>query len=143
MLKELIHDKINEVFLEYQKANNIISGDINPFDAYQLECIEDNIFEIIVRACATMPKAIPSSYLYRDHEGIVMSVFYPHIDTDKFFCEISKRIAFSDCSDEEILNIIWKGKEIEYAGWQPDMRFEYKDLDGNTVWVGQFENWDH
>lgn len=143
MLKKLVHDKINEVFLEYQKANNIISGDIKPYDAVLLDDIEESLVILIERVCRYQPKEIPSSYLYRDAEGIVMSVFYPHIDTDKFFCEISRRIAFDDCTNEEILNIIWKGKEVQYVGWQPGMKYEYKDLDGNTVWVGDFPYWDH
>lgn len=143
MLKELIHNKINEVFLEYQEANNIISGDIDPFDAHYLDTLEEQLANRIERICAKQPKAISSSYLYRDSEGILINKFYPHIDTDKFFYEVSRRIAFSDCSNEEVLIIIWHGKEIEYAGWKPNMVYEYKDLDGNTVWVGQFENWDH
>lgn len=49
MLKQLIHTKINEVFLEYQKANNITSGDISPFDAARLEHIEEALEELIVR----------------------------------------------------------------------------------------------
>ena len=51
MLKQLIHEKINEVFLEYQKANNITSGDISPFDAIRLEHIEETLEELIVRVC--------------------------------------------------------------------------------------------
>ena len=49
MLKQLIHEKINEVLLEYQKANNITSGDIQPFDAMRLEQIEEALEELIVR----------------------------------------------------------------------------------------------
>lgn len=51
MLKHLIHEKINEVFLEYQKANNITSGDIQPFDAARLERIEEALEELIIRVC--------------------------------------------------------------------------------------------
>ena len=51
MLKHLIHEKINEVFLEYQKANNITSGDIQPFDVMRLEHIEEALEELIVRVC--------------------------------------------------------------------------------------------
>lgn len=51
MLKHLIHEKINEVFLEYQKANNITSGDISSFDAARLEHIEEALEELIVRVC--------------------------------------------------------------------------------------------
>ena len=145
MLRELIHDKINEVFAEYQKANNIISGDIDPFDALQLDLIERGLRELVERVCRYQPREEhPASfYIYRDAEGIAHSVTYESIDTDKFFCEISRRYAFDDCSGEDIIAIFWRGKEIEYAGWQPCMKFEYKDLNGKTVWVGQFEHWDH
>ena len=77
-----------------------------------------------------------------DNEGIKI-ISYEDISMDFFLIAVSKRIAFSDCSNEDILHIYFKGEEIEYAGWQPGMKFEYKDLDGNTVWVGEFEYWDH
>lgn len=142
-LLKLIDEKVNEIFLTYQNAHNIIDGGIEPFDALHLDRLEEQLAEHIIHVCAKQPKEIPSSYLYLDGEGIIMSVFYPHIDTDKFFCEISRRIAFSDCSNEEVINIVWRGKEVEYIGWLPNMEFAYKDHDGNIVWRGQFENWDH
>ena len=49
MLKHLIHEKINEVFREYQKANNITSGDIQPFDVARLEHSEEALEELIIR----------------------------------------------------------------------------------------------
>lgn len=145
MLKQLIHDKINEVFLEYQKAHNIISGDIDIADSLALDALEDHLEHLIKEICAKQPREdVPASfYIYRDMEGITHSVTYEHIDTDKFFYEISKRYAFDDCSNEEIIAIFWRGKEVQYAGWQPCMKFEYQDLNGKTVWVGQFEHWDH
>lgn len=51
MLKHLIHEKINEIFLEYQKANNITSSDISSFDAMRLEHIEEALEELIIRVC--------------------------------------------------------------------------------------------
>lgn len=143
MLKELIHEKINEVFAEYQEANNIISGDISIEDQLALDTLEQHLVDLIERVCAKQPKELSSCYLYRDSEGIVMNKFYAQIDIDEFFTEISQRIAFADCSNEEILNIIWQGKEVEYAGWQPNMSFEYQDLDGKTVWSGDFPNCNH
>ena len=49
MLKTLIHDKINEIFAEYQKANNIPSGDIHPWDAMRLDQIEASLYELVTR----------------------------------------------------------------------------------------------
>jgi hypothetical protein len=68
---------------------------------------------------------------------------YEHIDMDKFFYEVSKHLAFADCSDERIITIYWKGNEIQYAGWQPNMRYEYKNRQNKTIWVGDFPEWDH
>lgn len=145
MLKELIHAKINEVFAEYQEANNIIDGDIKPWDSIILDNIENNLATLIERVCAYQPKKEPpaSFYVYRDSEGIFHSVTYKHDETDKFFTSISRLYAFDDCSNEEITEIYWNGIRVEYAGWQSGMKFEYKDLNGKTVWVGVFEHWDH
>lgn len=144
MLKDLIHEKINEVFTEHQKKEFVISGDIDPLDAFHLDRIEDELEALIEKVCAYQPKKIPASfYIYEDAEGITHSVTYETIDTDKFFCEISRRIAFDDCSGETIIAIFWRGKEVYYAGWQPCMKFEYKDLNDETVWVGEFPHWDH
>lgn len=142
MLKELIHDKINEVFAEYQETNHITSGDIEPLDAMSLEYLENQLAQLIKKICAKQPKA-PSFYLYTDYEGLAHSVTYEHIDTDKFFCEISRRIAFDDCSGETVTDIYWRGQRVEYVGWKPGMRFEFEDLNGNIVWVGDFPHWDH
>ena len=144
MLKELIHDKITEVFVEYQRANFITSGDIDPFDAEYLDRLEEQLAQHIERVCAKQPKEIPASfYIYTDCEGIAHSVTYEHIDTDKFFYEISKRIAFDDLTNETVTDIYWRGMRIEYAGWKPCMKFDYEDRNGNIVWTGTFEDWDH
>jgi hypothetical protein len=144
MLRELISTKINEIFVEYQEANNITSGDIDPFDALQLDLIERGLEQLIEKVCAKQPKEMPASlYIYTDCEGNAHSVTYDHIDTDRFFYEISKRIAYDDLTNETVTDIYWRGMRIEYAGWQPCMKFEYKDLGGKTVWVGTFPEWDH
>lgn len=149
MIKRLVHDKIDEIFLEVQNANGIIDGGIEPLDAIHLEEIEEELATLISKVTAYQSREVPiwdlspSWYIYSDSEGTFYNVTYGKIDMDKFFFEISKRIAFDDCTDEVIHKIYYKGKEIEYVGWQSGMKFEYKDLDGNTVWVGVFEHWDH
>lgn len=50
MLKELVHDKIDEIFLEMQNANNITDGGIYPLDVLRLEEIEEELTELIARA---------------------------------------------------------------------------------------------
>lgn len=149
MLKQLVHDKINEVFLEYQKENNITSGDIEPFDAEYLDRLEEELANHIERVCAKQPKGInfddftPSWYIYTDENGEIYDVVYGYDNTNEFFTDVSYRIAFDDCSGETVQKIYFKGKEVEYVGWQSGMKYEYVDLDGNTVWVGVFEHWDH
>ena len=149
MLQDLIHEKINEIFLEYRQANNITDGGIDPFDAERLEQIETALAELIERVGKYQKKRTdfdnlaPSWYIYTDAEGIAHCETFGKIDMDMFFYQVSKRIAFDDIYDETVQKIYYKGKEVEYAGWQPCMKYEYKDLDGNTFWVGNFPEWDH
>lgn len=149
MLKELIHDKINEIFAEYQKANNIIGGDIEPFDAEYLASLEAHLAQVIEYVCSYQPKEInfdaftPSWYIYLDCDGEAHSETFNHCCDDKFFKAVSQRICFDDCTDESVVKIYYKGKEVYYAGWQPGMKYEYVTAQGNTVWVGYFEEWDH
>ena len=150
MLQQLIHDKINEIFAEYQKANNITSGDIDPFDELQLDLIKRGLEQLVERVCSYQPQAIhldaftPSWYIYTDCDGVAHSeTFDGDFGEDYFFTKVSKKICFDDLDDSTVHKIYYKGKEVEYTGWQPGMKYEYKDLDGNTVWVGYFPEWDH
>lgn len=149
MLKHLINKKIDEIFTAYQKANNITNGDIDPWEAERLEQIKEALEASIERICAKQLKKIifddfaPSWYIYTDSEGTAHSETYGKIDIDKFFTAVSKRICFDDLSDETVQKIYYKGKEVYYVGWQPKMVYEYKDLDGNTIWLGNFPEWDH
>ncbi len=148
MLKELIHDKINEIFAEYQKANHIISGDISVADQCELDALETHLEAVIDRVCekqrnTRLEELAPSWYIYTDSEGIAYSHAFSEISMDMFFHRVSKQIAFDDLDDTTVQKIYYRGKEVEYAGWQPGMRFEYTDLDGKTVWVGEYPEWDH
>lgn len=49
MLKQLIHDKINEIFLEMQNAEGITDGGIDPFDAMYLDQLEEQLEQHIAR----------------------------------------------------------------------------------------------
>lgn len=149
-IRELIDDKVHEVFYEHQKANNITSGDISPLDELELDELEDALANCIERICAKQSKKInyndftPSWYIYTDCDGEPYTqTFDASVSMSSFFTSVSRRICFDDLDDSNVHKIFYKGKEVEYAGWQPGMKFEYKDLDGNTVWVGYFEHWDH
>lgn len=143
MLIHLIHKKVNEIFTAYQKHNNIVNGDIDPIDAAKLKRIEESLEELIERVCSYQQREYPASYTYRTNEGISYTKEFDHIDIDKFFTEVSNVIALDDCTDYTVTYILFNGKEVYYAGWQPKMVYEYKDSDGNTVWVGNFPEWDH
>ena len=82
--------------------------------------------------------------IIRDNENKTYVMPYTDkTDRDVFFSTISKHYAFSDCSGEDIVSIFWNGELVQYVGWQPNMRFEYQDLNDKTVWVGEFPQWDH
>ena len=85
----------------------------------------------------------PSWYIYTDCENNVYAKHFGSVDEDFFFTNVSKKICYDDLYDEVVHKIFYKGKEVTYAGWQPGMKYEYQDLDGNTVWVGYFPEWDH
>ena len=114
----------------------------------QLDLIKRHLEALVDRVCAYQ-KAIdfdahtPSWYIYTDSEGTAHSETFGKIDMDMFFYKVSKRIAFDDLADETVQKIYFRGKEVEYAGWQPGMKCEFTDLDGNSVWVGYFPEWDH
>lgn len=48
-LLELITEKVDEIFLEYQNANGITNGDIHPYDALRLDYIMEELADHIVR----------------------------------------------------------------------------------------------
>ena len=100
-------------------------------------------------------------YLWRDAEGLHTEMYAPgsislninnpkeakllvdEIYANMFFIQVSKAIAFDDCTDIIIEKIVFRGKEVHYAGWQPGMMYEYKDAAGNIVWARAFPEWDH
>ena len=67
----------------------------------------------------------------------------PSKGINQWFAELAHTLAFSDCSDEEVILIIYEGKEIHYVGWQPDMLYEFADEAGNIIWSNSFPQWDH
>ena len=58
--------------------------------------------------------------------------------------KVSQIICFSDCSDEHVTKIVYRGREVEYAGWKPGMVYEFCDVEtGEIVWSCSFPHWDH
>lgn len=67
-------------------------------------------------------------------EEVVNEVCY---DAAQAYC-------FSDCTDEEVVAIFANGRELEYAGWKPGMRYVFRDAKTKeTVWERFFPHWDH
>lgn len=86
----------------------------------------------------------PSWFIYTEPDGTPTCVVHnDSYDKFGFFVKVAKCIAFSDCTDKIVQKIFFQGKEVVYAGWQPGMTFEFKDLEGNTVWKESFPHWDH
>ena len=140
-LNELIHDKINEIFAEYQTAHGITDGDIGLYNTLRLEKIEGCLENFITSIYAERINK-PNFYIYTDYER-EEHIVHLQVSMDKFFTEVSKRICFDDINEEHVLHICWQGKPVIYVGWQPGMKYEYHDLKGNTIWCGYFEEWDH
>lgn len=51
-LKDLIEEKVDEIFLAYQNANDITNGDIEPLDWARLQIIQNKLAEHIEYVCA-------------------------------------------------------------------------------------------
>lgn len=51
-LKDLIEEKVNEIFLAYQNTHQITNGDIEPMDALKLDEIEEMLKAHIEHVCA-------------------------------------------------------------------------------------------
>ena len=85
-------------------------------------------------------------YITRDREdGEIIVHSYDNNESDIMMRDVSKVICFSDCDDTwEVISIIYRGREVEYAGWAPGMvmRYSYKAT-GDEAWEGCFPRWDH
>ena len=61
-----------------------------------------------------------------------------------FFRKVAERVAFADCGDESIDEIVFDGEPCHYTGWQPGMVIEFaSDITGEIVYSGSFPEWDH
>ena len=88
-----------------------------------------------------MHESVNTYYVVRSNDSIYTVT--PSKGINQWFTELAHTLAFSDCSDEEVILIIYEGKEIHYVGWQPDMLYEFADETGNIIWSNSFLQWDH
>lgn len=88
-----------------------------------------------------MHESVNTYYVVRSNDSTYTVT--PSKGINQWFAELAHTLAFSDCSDEEVILIIYEGKEIHYVGWQPDMLYEFADEAGNIIWSNSFPQWDH
>ena len=48
ILYNLVEERINDIFLEYQKQNGIKSGDISPMQTLRLEELQNELTDLII-----------------------------------------------------------------------------------------------
>ena len=148
MIRELIDKKVDEIVLAYRNAHHITNGDVCPELDYDLMVAKDTLEEAIQVICneqekATYEELVPSWYIYTDCDGEFHMETFGKITDNQFFTKVSYKICHNDLDNSNMHKIFFRGKEVVYTGWQRGMKFEYQDLDGNTVWIGCFEDWDH
>lgn len=74
-----------------------------------------------------------STYYEYEIEGKkVVRKFLPTTKALAFFHEVSGRISMSDCSDENVTKIVYRGEDFQYMGWLPDEMFNFKGASGET-----------
>lgn len=143
MLKELIHEKINEVFAEYQKANNIISGDIEPFDAQQLELAEGILAEIIERVCEDQPRETTKLYKITYTETLVHWFYVDAVNEQQAQEIFEQKLANGefDFSHGDVDDTDFKIEECEIEMHEDDngTHYVWKDSDHADLLMEQQE----
>ena len=88
-----------------------------------------------------VPAAIPVAHL----PGEVTIKAYDADKQNTMMRDVSSLICFSDCDDTFwVVKIIFNGREVEYVGWMPQMRYRYRYVDtGDLAWEQSFPQWDH
>lgn len=93
-----------------------------------------------------MSKTKITSHFIRFYDKTDKEFYVHYFDTrDEMLTHVSKIYCFGDLDDSvDIRTITTFGQKITYAGWQPNMVFEFRYKDtGRTCWIEQFPNWEH
>lgn len=62
----------------------------------------------------------------------------------RFFTAVSRALAFSDCTNADVVQIVYHGIEYVYEGWQPGELFAYHAVSDATVrWEADYPEFDH
>lgn len=128
-------DEIGEESETYQSVVDVEKNISTLLDSYE-EAI-----------CAKKePVSCKNCYILRDREdGEVIVKTYDEDQADVMMRNVSKVICFSDCDDTfEVIKIVYKGREVEYTGWQPGMVMSYEyTATGDEAWSCCVPEWDH
>lgn len=81
--------------------------------------------------------------IIRDCDGL-HCYGYKDSEINRLFRNASQIICFADCSEMVIDQIVVNNTPVEYVGWQPNMLFEYCNIEtGEIVWSNSYLNWEH
>ena len=84
-----------------------------------------------------------SYYVVESDDTVYVKGYSSDDSADRFFTDVSRALTFDGCSDDRVLEIIWHGKPVYYAGWASGMLYQYYSKSGKLVWEGRFPEWDH
>ena len=110
--------------------------------------VPDSVFERVLnlwKETIDLYKAdeAQTSYVY-EFEGEQTAVNKEGTELWPFFREVAAIIAMSDCSEQEIVKIVFHGKEFHYAGWAPGMEYTFIDnADPQNTYTTYMEHLDH
>ena len=91
MLKELIHSKIDEIFLEMQNAEGITDGGIDPFDALYLDQLEEQLEQHIARIIKYQKGGIRMEYKRGQLIAVDGGIYeYGHYDVKSNYHTVSE-----------------------------------------------------
>lgn len=62
----------------------------------------------------------------------------------RFFTAVSRALAFSDCTNADVVKIVYHGVEYVYEGWKPGEVFTYHAAnDASVRWENDYPEFDH
>ena len=75
-LYEIVEYKIHEIFLEYQKSENIISGDISPDESFVLDEMKDKLTDFVIDSMKDNERGISCGQFLQDYDVKLHQIFY-------------------------------------------------------------------
>lgn len=76
--------------------------------------------------------------------SLLVEAFVKDCSMYRFFTAVSKVLAFSDCSNADVVTIVYRGIEYVYEGWKPGELFTYHAAhDASVRWENDYPEFDH